>query len=275
VAGTCTSNSKSGSSISNKDPSYNFAKPAPTYWSAAAAQATATSPDHVRAANTPAPPIPEEAVDDIQGDVIDAPETAASHGDESVLEKAAHKVTEFAGETKDEIEDFLQKLFEEDGIENDKAKEEAVPPPKELTEEEKEEQKRLKEQETKEKRADITGRHTKWEEKLEKAGQAEVDEMLEKIRKLRQEVVEGMRTKPEMFDLLKKMQEDGFKHMENTDKYLLKLGDNKANGPEGQKMWEKVLERVQKKLDDRTIEVSTFLQNWFRDVMQKEKALVR
>ncbi|PVG02097.1 hypothetical protein CPB86DRAFT_39819 [Serendipita vermifera] len=273
VSGRGTSNTNSASPVSGKDSSYNFAKPAATYWSTAAAQATTTTADHVKAANTPVP-VPEEVVSDAQDAVVDAPETAAAHGDESVLEKVAHKVTEFAGETADEIDDFLQKLFEEDGIEDKKAQEQAAPPPpKALTEEEKEEQKRLKEQETREKRADITGRHTKWEEKLEKAGQAEVDDMLEKIKNLRTEVVDSMRTKPEMFDLLKKMQQDGFKQVENTDKYLAKLQDNTANGPEAQKMWDKVLERVQKKLNDRTIEVSTFLQNWFRDVMQKEKAL--
>jgi len=175
------------------------------------------------------------------------------------------------------MDEFLKKLFEEDGIPlPDDLKDHATPPPppKALTPEEEAEIKRLQAIETKEKRADITGRHTQWEKKLTRVGEEELQDLMEKVNGMRKSVVDNMRTKPEMFNLLKTMQEEGFKQVEKTDKYLQKIIKEGKKDEEVSSKWTKVVAKVQKGLDTRTIETTTYLQNWYRDVMLKEKEVV-
>lgn len=174
----------------------------------------------------------------------------------------------------DDVEAFLQQLLAEEETEQEE-KHDEQPPKQQLTEEEIAEQKRLLEIETKEKREDITGRHTKWEEKLRVAGKAKVAEMLITAREMREEVVAKMRTSPEMFDLVKKMQEAGMKQVEGAERVLQKMVDSKENDEAGAKKWNKVVEKIQQKLNSRTIETTEYLQTWFNDVMAKEKKLVR
>ncbi|KAG8835595.1 hypothetical protein FRC17_002187 [Serendipita sp. 399] len=248
-----------------------------TYWSKPSAPRGTATPDHVQGSEHPAAPVPEDVFIPEHGDISpDATETAAGGGslDDKFFE---------IDPDKEDFEELIQKLLKEAGTDTGEEsipiqyKEDQPPAPSQTTktksEEELAEEKRLKDLETKEKREAIEGRHTKWEEKIEKAGAAELADLMEAARKMRNDVVQGMRTTPEMFDLLKKMQQDGTKHIYNTDKYLVKLQKEGAKDDAVKSKWEEIVRKVQKKLDDRTIETTTYLKNWYEGVMKKEKVI--
>ncbi|KAG8821475.1 hypothetical protein FRC19_007736 [Serendipita sp. 401] len=262
-------------------------KPDTTHWSTPSAPQGTITPDHVQDAEHPASPVPEDVViPDSDDTIIDAMETGTG-------ESEGFKVTELASDKQEEIEEFIRRLLQEDkgnteernvvqdewvdseerevSLEEGEHRSSSARTKK--TEEELAMEKRLKDIETKEKRANIEGRHTRWEEKLEKAGAEELAELIQKARKIRQDVVQTMRTTPEMFDLLKKMQQDGTKHVYNTDKYLLKLKKEGVKDDAVKSKWEEIVRKVQKKLDEQTIETTTYLKNWYESVMRKEKPM--
>ncbi|KIM33703.1 hypothetical protein M408DRAFT_18734 [Serendipita vermifera MAFF 305830] len=234
---------------------------AATHWSVPSSPQATGTPDRVRDADAPAPPKPEDQI--VFENLGASPE--GSETKETVFDEDGN------------MDEFLQKLFEEDGIPlPDDLKKPIVPPPsaqKSISEEEKAEIQRLKDIETKEKRADITARHTKWEKKLARAGEEELLELLEKIKEMRKAVVDSMRTKPEMFDLLKKLQEEGFKQVEQTEKYLQKIIKDAQKDEETSSKWTKIVAKVQERLDKRTVETTSYLHNWYQDVMKKEKVV--
>lgn len=237
---------------------------APIYWSTPSTPEATPSPNHVREAKKAASPVPEEGVSSQEGP--GAPVTVSTNDD---------GVKQIVMDDDIDVDAFLAKLLAEDETLTGDMPAAAQPAhaKKVLTEEEKEEEKRMKELETKMKREEITRRHTKWEKRLQEAGEEEELELLAKVAKMRTEVVDGMRSKPEMFELLKKMQSEGFKHIDNTEKYLNKMEKEGKPDEEAQKKWKTIVEKVSKKLDDRTIETSTYLQNWHREIMQKEKVV--
>lgn len=224
-----------------------------THWSIPSSPQGTVTPDHVKA-DIPAPPTPEEQV---------SSEGAGTK--ETVLDE------------NENMDEFLKRLFEEDGIPlPDDLKDPLAPPPVQasISAEEQAEIKRLKDIETKEKREDITKRHTQWEKKLARAGEEELLDLMERVKAMRKAVVDDMRTKPEMFNLLRTMQEDGFKQVENTDKYLRKVSKDGKPDEEASSKWTKIVAKVQERLDARTVETTTHLQNWYKSVMLKEKGVV-
>jgi hypothetical protein len=240
--------------------------PNPTYWSTISTPEATPSPNHVGDANKAAAPIPDEVVVPLQ----EAPEAPVT------LSNNEYDVGEVKTDDDVDVEAFLKRLLEEEEISQESIPDHLPPPPapKVLTEEEKAEQRRQQEIKTKLKRDDITGRHTKWEKRLQEAAQEEEEELLEKVRKMRMEVVEAMRTKPEMFQLLKKMQVDGLKDTENLERYLKKMQSDGEATEDTANIWMQIVDRVSRKLDDKTIETTTYLQNWHAEIIQKEKAVV-
>jgi hypothetical protein len=240
--------------------------PIPTYWSTPSNPEATPSSNQVEDAKRVAAPIPEQVAVPLQ----EAPGAPVTHS----TNEGDAKETKTDDDA--DLEAFLKRLLEEE--EGSQVpmpdRPQPPPPPKVLTEEEKAEQQRQKDIDTKLKRDDITRRHTKWEKRLQEAGQEEEEELLEKVRKMRMELVETMRTKPEMFQLLKKMQVDGLKHTENLERYLQKMQNDGEATEDVVNIWTQIVERVSRKLDDRTIETTAYLQNWHMEVIQKEKAVV-
>jgi hypothetical protein len=200
--------------------------------------------------------------------------TPTSHGKHSYPSEG-EGIKKTTLDENENIDDFLKDLFEDDGIPlPDDLKAPVAPSQTPLSEDEKAEIQRLRDIQTKEKRADITKRHTQWEKKLAKAGEEELLELIEKVKVMRKTVVGSMQTNPEMFNLLKSMQEDGFKQVENTDKFLQKVKKDGSKEEEASSKWTKIVAKVQERLNARTTETTTYLQKWYKDVMQKEKAVV-
>lgn len=224
-------------------------KAAATYWSKpSAAEATAT---------------PEEAT------------SSLFYGEHSYPSRG-ERVKETTLDENENMDAFLKKLFEEDGIPlHEDLKTPAAPAPQvPLSEDEKAEMQRLKDIETKEKRAELNERHTRWERKLTRVGEEELLKLMEQVKVMRKTVIESMRTSPEMFNLLKSMQEDGFKQVENTDRFLQKMKKEDKKEEEVSSKWTKIVAKVRERLDGRTIETTTYLQKWYLGVMQKEKIVV-
>lgn len=240
--------------------------PNPTYWSIPSTPEATPSPAHVEHANKAAAPIPEEVVVPLQ-EAPGAPVAHSNNEDDAKETKTDDDV---------DVEAFLKRLLEEEESLKVDTPDHIQPPPapKVLTEEEKAEQQRQQEIKTRLKRDDVTRRHTKWEKRLQEAAQEEEEELLEKVRKMRMEVVETMRTKPEMFQLLKKMQVDGLKHTENLERYLQKMESDGEATEDTADIWMQIVDRVSRKLDDKTIETRTYLQDWHGEIIQKEKAVV-
>jgi hypothetical protein len=246
-------------------------KAAATYWSMPSAPEATVTPDHIKKGNAPPSPQPEE--------LLSEPDAGAAASSTSYRKHSHPSEGEGTKETtldeNENIDDFLKDLFEDDGIPlPDDLKAPVAPSQTPLSEDEKAEIRRLQEIETREKRAEITKRHTQWEKKLGKAGEEELLELIERVKVMRRTVVESMRTKPEIFNLLNSMQEDGLKQVENTDRFLQKMKKDGSKEEEVSSKWTKIVAKVQERLNARTIETTTYLQKWYKDVMQKEKAVV-
>lgn len=235
-----------------------------------------------RAASKPEPvatywsaPSPPDATNTVAAQTQEQIVLSDENAEDLPLAAGGGKAVHVDLNTQEDVDDFIAKLLAEDSDGSDSAKAAQPPPPKKvLTEEEKAEEKRQKDLETQMKRKDITERHSKWEKRLKEEGRNAVDDLLEKVTAMRKDIVEKMRTTPEMFELLKTMQSDGMSHVHNTEKYLLKMQKEDKNGEGDRKLWETVLERVGKKVDEKTIEVTQYLQNWHANVMQKERDVV-
>jgi hypothetical protein len=247
-------------------------KAAATYWSMPSAPEATVTPDHIKKGNAPPSPRPEELLSSEPD--AEAAASSTSYGKHSHPSEG-ERIKETTFDENENIDDFLKDLFEDDGIPlPDDLKAPVAPSQTPLSEDEKAEIRRLQEIETKEKRAEITKRHAQWEKKLAKAGEEELLELIEKVKVMRRTVVESMRTKPEMFNLLTSMQEDGSKQVENTDRFLQKMKKDGSKEDEVSSKWTRIVAKVQERLNARMIETTTYLQKWYKDVMQKEKAVV-
>lgn len=229
-----------------------------TFWSTASEpQAT---PNHVE---EPAPEPEEITETDVQSDPID--------------KSATDTVLEAIQEAEENVEEFLAGLFDEDEI--SVTEEQVVPPPPPpvrtpLTPEEIEANKEQLRLETIEKRADITVRHAEWEKKLKEKGQAEEKALLAKIKQLRDDVVMGMRVGPEIFDRLRKMNDDGEKSIKGSEAWLKKNMESAEDLDHKKTMWEKIHKKVNDKLGARLVEMGGWIKSLYDEHMGKEAATV-
>jgi len=253
--------------LSKRTAGYGARAVAATYWSIPSDPEATVAPDDGNTVTvTPSSEPEKQAFSESHATAGSSSTRGADPSETPGLKREEGGVKEGSIQDEDEsMDDFLKNLLEE---EDDVPSASSIKPPASppvrtpLTEEEKAEVKRLRDLETKEKRAEITSRHTEWEKKLTKTGEEELLVLLEKIKETRKEVVENMQTEPEMFILLKLVEETGLKQVENTNKFLKKLQKDGRKNEETLSKWTKVMAKVRERLSSQVIETTSRRRPW-------------
>jgi len=145
------------------------------------------------------------------------------------------------------------------------------PPVHEETEQEKEERLRREAIETAEKRADIEGRHTQWEIDLETFGKAQRKVVRAALNRLREAAVEEARAPGAAIrmhvDGLLQEAEKSFKSLKG---YARKLSKESKPEKEKVKIWENVVNKVEKKFGERVDAAADHIRDWWSDYVNKE-----
>jgi hypothetical protein len=186
---------------------------------------------------------------------------------DSVQEVVAESNT---SEDKESLEDFLAELFQNPESESS-ADAVQPPPPKPPTEEEIAERKRLLKIETREKRIDITGRHTKWETQLEERGKEVLAELLKQVNELRAQVSNDMSNNEQILKLLTGYENEANKAIKGVETFFekrIKIGKKVEESVV--KTWEDVLKKVEKKFDDKEREVEKEMQEYYNSYITEE-----
>lgn len=170
-----------------------------------------------------------------------------------------------------EFEALLQDVFKEDT----ESPEEEIPTPgaasipEPTAETEAEIQRRLAE--VAERRADIVSRHSKWETTL----QARLDELLgsvpEAIQKIRLDALSEVGASKIFDKEIERLNSEAEKALRNSENYVKSLiSDTKWTKEEKDRLWEKVLIKVDEKFADRIQHVEQLVGTWWQSATEKE-----
>lgn len=191
--------------------------------------------------------------------------------DHSFRETVHEVITESNNsEDKEILEDFLAELFQEPegGSSADPVQAER---PKPLTEEEIAERKRRLEIETREKRTEITGRHTQWETRLEDRGKEILAELLKQVKELRVYVSNDIKKSEDISKLLSGYENEANKAIKGVEVFLEKrIKIAKKVEDSVMKTWEDVLKKVQKKFEDKKREVQGEMREYYNSYIDEE-----
>lgn len=195
--------------------------------------------------------------------------------DHSFVETVQEAVAESnTSEDKETLDDFLAELFPEGESSDNPADpvETPVPQnPKPLTEEEIAERKRLLAIETREKRIEITGRHTQWEVRLEERGKEILAEVLEQVNKLRAHVSSDVGNNEAISKLITGYENEANKAIKGVEAFFekrIKIGKKVEESVV--KTWEGILKKVGKKFDDKKREVEKEMQEYYNAYLEEE-----
>jgi hypothetical protein len=194
--------------------------------------------------------------------------------DRSFIETVQEVVTESnASEDKEILEEFLAELFRnpEGEPSADPVQTPLAQKPKPLTEEEITERKRRLEIETREKRAEITGRHAQWEVRLEERGKEVQADLLKQVNELRSYVSNDVKSNQAILDLLNGYENEANKAIKGVEVFFekrIKIGKQVEESVV--KTWEEVLRKVEKKFDDKKREVEKEMQEYYQSYLEEE-----
>ncbi|KAI0079105.1 hypothetical protein K474DRAFT_730573 [Panus rudis PR-1116 ss-1] len=138
------------------------------------------------------------------------------------------------------------------------------------TEEEKAERLRKKQAETAKKRADITARHTEWERQLDEAIQLNRKALRKALVALRKAAVAELKENVEIRKELESLEEDAEKYLKGAERYLANLKRENRPEEEKSKMWNKVVDKVDAKFQERLAQAESVVNGWYLGVVNKE-----
>ena len=203
--------------------------------------------------------------------------TGASGGTDEILE--APPAAPATGEDDPDADDFLEKFYAELGLDLD-AEERTPASPSESpaveteTEEEKAEKHRLQMEEIAKKRADITGRHSGWEEQLEEKMKANRKALRTTLVALRKAATQELKDSKEIRKEIENLVDEAEKYLKGAEKYMIKLGQESRPDEEKNTIWSRVVEKVDKKFEERLAQTETVVNGWYLGVVEKEIAEV-
>ncbi|KZT21195.1 hypothetical protein NEOLEDRAFT_1074005 [Neolentinus lepideus HHB14362 ss-1] len=121
-----------------------------------------------------------------------------------------------------------------------------------------------------EKRRDIVARHEKWEQDLE----ALIKEKRKALRKalvaLRKMAVTELKESKEIQEEVEILVQEAEKFLKGADGYLKTLKKEERSAQDKERLWGKVLDRVEKKFEERIEKVSALVNEWHGTVQSRE-----
>lgn len=143
------------------------------------------------------------------------------------------------------------------------------------SEEEKAEERRRRQEQTDKKRADITARHTKWETELED----HIVKARKELRKIlvasRKAAVAELKESEEIRQEVDGLVEEAEKYLKGAEKYMGNLRRESRTDEEKRNIWERVVEKVDKKFEERLTQTEAVVNGWYMRVIDQELAEVR
>ncbi|PSR82591.1 hypothetical protein PHLCEN_2v6024 [Hermanssonia centrifuga] len=182
-----------------------------------------------------------------------------------------------------EDDDFLAKFYAELGLdqdlltsEDDTSEEQEVPPAVDTeSEEEREEKLRLKKLKTEKKRADITARHSAWEKELEERISLNRKALRKSLVALRKAAVQELKESVEIHKDVEGLVEEAEKYLKGAEKYLGNLSRESRADEEKRIIWERVVQKVDKKFEERLTQTEAVVNGWYLQVIENELQEVR
>ena len=151
-----------------------------------------------------------------------------------------------------------------------------VPTPEETeTEEEKAEKERLRQIETAKKRADITGRHTKWEQEIEEAAADGRKALRKQLVAFRKAAVVDLKESKEIRKEVESLVDEAEKFLKGAEKYLTNLKREARRPDEKRTMWERVVDKVDTKFGERLMQTEAVINGWYNVILNSELEEVR
>ena len=171
-----------------------------------------------------------------------------------------------------ELEAFLADLLkEEEKVPEPVATPQSTP----LTPEERAERARLRKVETAHKRADIEARHTKWEEKLNEAGEHGEEELVDALVAKRESALHDINNEGGVIQTtIADLKKEALKAKKHVQLYFEELKKDKKSDEQKFKDWIKVLGKVDEKVNERIKETQEKVQKWVHDWINAEQKLV-
>ena len=146
------------------------------------------------------------------------------------------------------------------------------PPP--LTEEQLEELRLERLAETAEKRRDITGRHSKWEEKLDKTIQEQKRSLRKVLVAMRKAAAQEIRTNADVKSAIDQLVENADKLLKGAEAYLANLLKESRPSEEKVASWTKVLAKVDTKFTSHLRHIDDVLNTWHASHLAREREQV-
>ena len=139
-----------------------------------------------------------------------------------------------------------------------------------ISEEELEERRRQKLLETAQKRQEIESRHAKWEEKVADAIVAQLEVVQKALTDLRNSASAELKNSVQMRKELDTLHGEADKAIRGTEAYFTKLKNENRSEGEKARLWDRVLNKVWEKFQDRVKGVEATINNWYSDLAAKE-----
>lgn len=180
--------------------------------------------------------------------------------------------------TEDTEEDFLAKFYAELGLDQDilNEKEEAsesgaVSPAADTeTEEEKAEKLRLKQEEIAQKRADIAVRHAKWEKELQERIALNRKALRKSLVASRKAAAQELKESVELRKEVESLVEEAERYLKGAEKYMGNLKRETRSDDEKKTIWDRVVEKVDKKFEERLSQAESVVNGWYLKVVEAE-----
>ncbi|KAI9440776.1 hypothetical protein H4582DRAFT_1495394 [Lactarius indigo] len=175
----------------------------------------------------------------------------------------------------------LDAFYADIGLDNEEPEPEvpeSEPAPTEdppLSEEQLEELRLKKLEETAEKRRDIMGRHSKWEEKLEKAIKEQKKSLRRILVAMRKAAVQEFRTNSDVKPAIDQLVENADKLLKGAEAYLTNLMKELRPLDEKVTLWTKVLAKVDAKFKSYLRHIEDVVDGWYTSHLEREKEQVK
>lgn len=144
-------------------------------------------------------------------------------------------------------------------------------------EETKAERLRVEKENTARKRADITARHTKWEAQMEDKMASARKELRKNLVASRKAAAAELKQSRQIREELDNLVEDAEKYLKGAEKYLTTMRKDTRSGrtnEEKETMWARVIDKVDKKFEQRLDQTDAVVDGWYMDVVNAELAEV-
>ncbi|KAL5531376.1 hypothetical protein ACEPAG_4253 [Sanghuangporus baumii] len=172
----------------------------------------------------------------------------------------------------DELDDLLAEL----GLDLEETISSDAPPPEPSVVEESEEEKAAREAkrlaEVAAKRRELEGRHARWEEKLADTIDAQKVVLKEALTAIRRTGAAELKINLSIRAGIETLNSEAEKALRGTDAYFTKLRTGGKPVAEQARLWDRVLEKVQAKFNERVQDVEELVNKWYEEeVLSKER----